>query len=217
MLDVMDPVATFQNLYRGWWKIVLLAVIGGLLGLVVSLLLPPLYQAEATFHASIDFTQVNFENMVDQYGDPLMFTQYDEDLALQVVERVLLAERQEAHRYAKTLDPSLDGKTFYDNFQIQRYLGRWHLNYRHQDPKIAQDIVNYWADIGMDALVKAQETGQAESFVIISKVSDAELPQTPLYQNRAVLLLTGTIIGFLCGIILVDFKARFVNRQVAEA
>jgi hypothetical protein len=217
MQDVMVPVITFNRLLTGWWKIVVLAVLGGLIGLAVSAIIPPMYQAEATFHASIDFTQINFDNMVGEYGDPLVFTQYDEDLALQVVERVLLAERQEALNFAKTLDPDLDGQTFWENKQIQRYLGRWHLRYRHHDPAIAQAIVNYWAEIGMQALEEAQETGRAESFVIIDMVSEADLPQTPIYRNRTSLVLAGTLVGFVCGIILVDFSGRYLNQKGREA
>ena len=213
MQDIMVPMITFNRLLSGWWKIVLLAVLGGLIGLGVSTLIPPMYEAEATFHASIDFTQINFDNMVGEYGYPLIFTQYDEDLALQVVERVLLAERGEALKFAKTLDPELDGQTFWDNKQIQRYLGRWQLRYRHQDPAIAQAIVNYWAEIGMQALEVAQETGQAESFVMIDLVSEADLPQTPIYRSRTSLVLAGMLVGLIGGIILVDFSGRYLIRK----
>jgi hypothetical protein len=217
MQDVMVPVITFNRLLTGWWKIVLLAVLGGLFGLTVSFIIPPTYQAEATFHASIDFTQINFDNMEGEYGYPLIFTQYDEDLALQVVERALLAERQNAFAFALTLDPSLDGRTFWDNMQIQRYLARWHLRYRHRDPEIAQAIVNYWAEIGMQALEEAQEAGLAESFVIISQVSCAELPQAPLYRHRPSLILAGMMAGLIAGVIVVDFSGRYVNRKGEEA
>lgn len=217
MQNVMDPAVTFKNLFSGWWKIAVLAIIGGFIGLAVSFILPPTYQAEATFHASIDFTQINFENLSGEHGQPLIFTQYDEDLALQVVERVLLSVRSDALSFAKTLDPELDSKTFWDNKQIQRYLGRWQLRFRHEDPQIAQAIVNHWATIGMEALLDAQETGRAESFVIVSLVSEADLPQTPIYQNRSILVLAGTMVGFLAGIILVDFKARYLDRRKLEA
>lgn len=216
MQDVINPIETFNRLFSMWWKIVLLATIGGIIGLLVTFILPATYQAEATFHASIDFTQINFENMVGEHGHPLMFTQYDEDLALQVVERVLLAERRNALAYARTLDPSLDGKTFWDNMQIQRYLARWHLRYRHEDPKIAQAIVNHWASIGMDALIEAQESGLAESFVIINLVSDADLPQTPTYRNRSALILAGTMVGFVSGILIVDFSTRYLGGKKLE-
>jgi hypothetical protein len=216
MQGVINPVDTYKHLFSTWWKIVLLAVIGGMVGLLVSFVLPPTYQAEATFHASIDFTQINFENMVGEYGHPLVFTQYDEDLALQVVERVLLAERRNALQFAQTLDPTLDADRFWDSKQIQRYLARWQLRFRHEDPEIAQAIVNYWASIGMDALVEAQESGRAESFVMITQVSDADLPQRPTYHNRSALVLAGTMVGFFSGILLVDFSHRYLARRKLE-
>jgi len=216
MRDELDPLNTFKNLLNNWWKIVLAAVLVGLVGLVISFILPPTYQAEATFHASIDFTQINFENLVDDNNNPVRFTQYDEDLALQVVQRVLLAEMDEAFDYALTLDPALDIETFKHDMQIQRYHAKWHLRYRHEDPKIAQAIVNYWAENGMEGLREAQATGEAESFVIVDLVSEALLPQTPLYRNRNTLVVAGTVVGFVAGIILVDSQTRFGLRRDQE-
>jgi hypothetical protein len=156
------------------------------------------------------------ENLVDDNNNPVRFTQYDEDLALQVVQRVLLAEMDEAFEYALTLDPALDIETFKHDMQIQRYHAKWHLRYRHEDPKIAQAIVNYWAENGMEGLREAQATGEAESFVIVDLVSEALLPQTPLYRNRNTLVVAGTVVGFVAGVILVDSQTRFGSRRDQE-
>ncbi len=213
MRDTIDPVKSFNHLIQNWWKLVLFAIIGGLLGLAVSYIKPAKYQAEALFHASIDFTEVNFENLVNETGDPVRFTQYDEDIALQVVQRMLLAKLNDAFRYARTLDPELDGPTFQRDKQIQRLHAQWALRYRHENPQIAQAIVNYWADIGLEALREAQASGRAEPFVIVDLVYEADLPQSPIYHHRNTLLLSGTVIGLLCGIIWVDFGNRFLNRR----
>ncbi len=215
--DAFDPVATFNHLINGWWKIVVFASIGGILGLGFAFIQPPLYQAEATFHASIDFTQINFEGLVGEYGHPVIFTQYDEDLALQVVERVLLAKRPEAQAYAHILDPTINYQTFMRDMQIQRYLARWHLRYRHEDPEIAQAIVNHWAELGMEALHEAQLAGNAESFVIISQVSEAVLPQSAVYYNRNTLVLAGTMVGLFAGVVWVDFRGRYLIRLEQES
>jgi uncharacterized protein involved in exopolysaccharide biosynthesis len=217
MRDVFDPVETFNNLIRDWWKIALAAIIGGLIGLSFSFFQPPVYQAEAIFYASLDFTEINFDNLVGEFGGPVMFTQFDEDLALQVVERVLLAERHNALAFAQTLDPDLDGLTFRNDMQIRRYLGRWYLRYRHEDPVVAQAIVNYWADIGLESLKAAQATGQAESFVIIDQIADAEQPQAPIYYHRNTFVLAGTVCGFLLGIFAFEFRERFINQRIREA
>ncbi len=216
MRDEIDPVKTFNHLLTSWWKIVLIAVLGGLIGLGISYLQPPTYQAEAVFHASIDFTQINYEDMVGEYGDPLVWTQYEEDLALQIVERMLIKQTNNAFQFAKKLDPSLDIDTFRDNRQIERYLAKWFLRYRHPDPEVAQAIVNHWAEVGIQALHDAQSAGEAESFVIADLTQTAPLPSSPIYHNRNILVLTGTFAGLVTGIIAIDFLGRYRHRTSKE-
>jgi hypothetical protein len=217
MQDEFDPGKTLKNLINSWWQIIALAIIGGLLGLGISYVLPPAYQAEAIFHASIDFTQINYDNMVGEYGDPLVWTQYEEDLALQAVERILLNRADKAFEYALTLDPELKRETFDEDQQISRYLANWFLRYRHEDPAIAQAIVNYWAEDGYNALIRAQQADRVESFVIVDLTSLAHLPETPIYHQRNTLVLAGTGVGFFIGILLVDFRDRFFSKRVKEA
>lgn len=217
MRDEFDLLVSFNRLLRRWWLILVIAVVGGLIGLGVSVVMPPLYQAEAIFSASIDFTEINYENLVGEYGDPLVFTQYEEDLAMQVVQRVLVNTWDEAYEYALTLDPDLTTAAFKKNYQVQRYNALWYLWYRHEDPEIAQAVVNYWTEEALVRLAEAQESGTAESFVIIDFVSEAVLPQTPLYHNRNTLVLAGTLVGFFAGIILVDSSWRFARSKASEA
>jgi len=213
MRDGFDPLKTFNRLLGGWWKIAVLAVIGGLVGLSISFMRPPKYQAEAIFHASIDFTEINYENMVGEYGDPLVWTQFEEDLALQVVRRMLLARLDPAYEYALTLDPSLSKETFKQDYQIERYLGNWFLRFRHEDPQIAQAVVTFWAERGLETLRAAQEDGRAESFVILDLVSLPDEPGSPVYHQRNTLVLAGTAAGFFIGILLVDFGYRFLGSR----
>ena len=126
-IDIMD---TMTNLFRHWWLIALIAIVGGLLGLAVSALKPPKYEAEAVFSATIDFRDINFENLVDETESPLTFSQYDIDMALSEVQIVLVQVRDEAFTYAQTLDASLDAETFENNTLIERELGLWYLRYR---------------------------------------------------------------------------------------
>ncbi|MDY6872656.1 MAG: hypothetical protein SVR81_01640 [Chloroflexota bacterium] len=216
MSGELDPLQSLKNLLRNWWKIILIAYVGALAGLVASYLMPVKYQAGAVFSASIDFTQINFENLLGEQEQPLTFTQYDEDLALQVVNRFLLQEQSAALAYAQTLDPSIDLATFRRDNQIQRYHAEWYLRYRHTDPEIAQKIVNYWAMNAFEALQTAQANGKAESFVIVDLVAEAPLPQEPLYQNRGTLVLSGALIGIILGVLVVDGRIRFGKRTTKE-
>ena len=207
--DTFNLIDTVDHLLQNWWKITLFMIIFGSLGLVFSFLKPPKYEAEAIFSSSIDYSQINFENLQDENEQPLQFTQYDLDLALSAVQRSLLRVRNRTIVFAKTLDPTLDSATFEQNMRIDRYHDRWYLHYRHEDPQIAQSIVNYWAELGMAQLAEGQASNQVEPFVLASLIAHANLPDKPIYQNRNSLILAGTVIGFGIGVMLVDLKYRF--------
>jgi LPS O-antigen subunit length determinant protein (WzzB/FepE family) len=214
MQDEFDSLRTYKNILKHWWIIVIAAFLGGLISLGISHLKPGTYQAEALFHASIDYSDIDFDNLLNESGEEFTLSQYDQDIALQVVQRMLLKTRDQAYEYAISLDPSLDFYTFVNNSQIRRYHAQWTLRFRHQDPQIAQSIVNYWADIGWATLQLAQEQGRAEEFIIMDQVSKADLPQVPIYQNRNNLILVGTLIGFLAGLLLVDFSDRYRTKSL---
>jgi uncharacterized protein involved in exopolysaccharide biosynthesis len=154
--------------------------------------------------------------MVGEYGEPLVWTQFEEDLALQVVQRMVLARSEGVYEHAVKQDPELSKETFLADYQIERYLGNWFLRYRHQDPKIAQDIVNFWAERAVQSVRKAQENGNAESFVIVDLVSLADEPASPIYYQRNTLILAGTAAGFFTGILWVDFGDRYKKRRERE-
>ncbi|MBG0770919.1 MAG: hypothetical protein H0S82_04380, partial [Anaerolineaceae bacterium] len=150
-----------------------------------------------------------FENLYDDTGDPIEFTQYDEDLALEVVERILIKDTDAAFAYAQKLDPSLTLDEFERDSQISRYQAKWYLRYRHASPEIAQKIVNYWANLGFEDLRTAQAEGEAETFVIVDLTQEASLPAKPIYQMRGTLVLAGALAGIVIGVLAVDGKLRF--------
>jgi len=207
--DTFNLIDTIDHLLQNWWKITLCMIIFGLMGLIFSFIKPPKYEAEAIFSSSIDYSQINFENLQDENGQPVQLTQYDLDLALSAVQRVLLGVRNKTIIFAKTLDPTLESATFEQNMRIERYHDRWYLRYRHEDPLVAQSIVNYWADLGMAQLAEKQASNQVEPFVMASLIAHANLPDKPIYQNRSNVILAGTLIGFGIGVMLVDLKYRF--------
>ncbi len=209
----IDFVETMNNLFRRWWLIAVFAIVFGLLGLAFSALKPPKYEAEAIFSASIDYRDINFENLVDETESPLTFSQYDIDMALSAVQTALFQVRDEAFAYAQTLDPSLDAETFENNMLIERQLGLWYLRYRHEDAQTAQSIVNYWAELGFEAIKAGQAAETIEPFVLVDLTAKASLPQSPVYQNRNTLVLAGIVAGFALGIWVVDINYRFSPRK----
>jgi uncharacterized protein involved in exopolysaccharide biosynthesis len=207
----LDLLASINNLLHNWWKITLCAVIFSLLGLAFSYIRPPKYEAEALFSVSIDFSEINFTNLVDDRGRPVEFTQYDLDLALSIVQRMLFKVRSRAMTYARTLDPGLDPATFEKNMHIERLHNRWSLRYRHEDPQVAQSIVNYWAELGMAQLEEERDSETIEAYVWVDWIVEAHLPHRPVYQNRNTLVLAGSVIGLCLGIIAFDLKYRYFS------
>ena len=108
MPETFTPYDAVKNLLNHWWKITIFTIIFGLLGLGFTFIQPPKYQAEAIFSATIDYRDINFDDLYEEDGDPLTFSQYDVDLALSAVQRILLDVRNRVIDYAKTLDPDLD-------------------------------------------------------------------------------------------------------------
>ncbi len=216
MENEFDPLSSLNHLLHNWWHIVLIAIAAGLIGLGVSYLQPPLFQAEAIFYASIDFTEINFENLVGESGQPYIFSQYDEDLALEVVNTILLAKLNNAFEFARSLDPEIEHDSFIKNMQIVRTHGQWFLRYRHREPSVAQEVVNYWAAIGMVAIEEAQAEETIETYVLVDLVSVAELPTQAIYRNRGVMVMAGMVIGFSAGILFVDSRKRFLSRPSGE-
>jgi uncharacterized protein involved in exopolysaccharide biosynthesis len=209
--DTFDLIDTINHLLQNWWKITLCMIIFGSLGLAFSFIRPPKYEAEAIFSSTVDYSQLNFDNLVDDRNQPYELTQYDLDLALSAVQRILTQVRNKAIAHARTLDPTLDAATFQQNMRLERLHDRWYLRYRHEDPLIAQSIVNYWAELGAAQLAEEQASGKVESFVLASLIAEANLPNRPIYQNRHTLILAGTMIGFGVGVILVDMKYRYFS------
>jgi uncharacterized protein involved in exopolysaccharide biosynthesis len=207
------PYETLRHLLTNWWKIALLAVLFGMLGLATSYLIPPKYEAEAIFTATIDYRDINFENLQKENGKPLTITQYDYDLALSVVQTVLLQVKNDVIAYAQTLDPALDAQTFEDNMRIERRHAEWSLRYRHEDPAVAQAIVNYWAEVGLAQLEKAQESEVLAPYVKVDLTTLANLPGTPIYQNRTIVIFASALMGFAVGVLTIDVRYRYTLKR----
>jgi len=208
MIKDLEVLASFKHIIRLWWVIALGMILGGLLGIGISRILPATYEAEAIFHASIDFRDINFENLVAEKGGPYEWTQYDEDLALEMVKSVLLEKVPETYEYAHSLDSTITFPEFRRNFQIERLHAQWYLRYRHPDAQIAANIVNYWAMNGFKAMKTAQAEERLEPYVLLDLISFASDPQEPKYFLTSQFALGGMLIGFVCGILLVTVVER---------
>jgi uncharacterized protein involved in exopolysaccharide biosynthesis len=216
MSDTFDLHETLSQWLKNWWKIAILCVIFGLLGLGASFILKPKYEAEVVFNTAINQGQLDFANMIDQFNDPLTLSQYDVDLILDSVYRSLLQVKQSAFDYTKSLDPDLDRFDFEENVLIERHHYNWYLRFRHPDPEIAQSVVNTWAKSGLAQFEELQASGRIAPYLSVEIKSLAELPTKPIYQNRLNLTVAGAVIGLALGFLVIDITGRYLHMKSTE-
>jgi uncharacterized protein involved in exopolysaccharide biosynthesis len=199
--DEFVPLDRFYRIVRFWWVVVLLAVIGGIFGYMVHRAKPELYEAQATFMASIDLNKVDFEKLTPV---PYEFTQYDEDISLVVVEASILQSTPQVVTFAQQNGLGIDKDGLMSLSVIERKHGYWFIRFRDPNPDMAQKIVNYWAKLAYADLQVKQKAEQIPPYIFFDLIQLAELPKTPTYLKTNQLVFAGTALGLVIGILLVN-------------
>ncbi len=127
-LDLLNGITT------RWYFLVAGMLAGGLIGLAITPFLPPLYESNAVFAVTIDYTQTGMlsdveEDQIMRAVGTLIF--YDE-----VIDETL------ADLKGQGLDLSRD--EFYEDAVFEREEFRWAIRYRDADPHIAFQVVDTW-------------------------------------------------------------------------
>lgn len=200
-IDEFIPLENFKRIVKYWWVVAIAILLGGVVGFVFHQLQPPVYEAKATYYASIDSTKMP-ELTVEQY-------QYDEDISLGMTKGALLSPQaiQATIQQAKANNIQVDQYTLEVNSTIEREHTLWELRYRSPDPALAQTLANVWVEQGYQVMQAWQQNGTIPNYVIITPPTPASLPLTPAIYNRNRLILAGSLIGFIAGIILVELAA----------
>ena len=163
-----EPLEHISRILTLWWVIVICAVLGGAAGLIIHQFKPPLYEAQAVFMASIDFTKIDFSRSLLP-SNPYQFSQYDEDISLALVEASLRHVEPQVVTFAQNNNLAMDVGAIEDMSTIERKHAFWYLRFRSSDPAIAQKVVNYWAQTGLADLKtkKAQKTTHLAKVIVI--------------------------------------------------
>ncbi len=192
------PLDEFSRLFHYWWLIALCMLLGGVVAFLFHKVNPPLYEATATIMATIDQENFPFQNVRED------LIQYNEDMALSVVEIVLQSPdvKQSLFSAAQSQSISLDSASLAKASTLERKQAIWEIRFRDSDPAMAQNIVDLWTEIGYQAMQIWQSDGRIASFVIIEPPSPALLPDTPIAYGLNKLLLAGSLAGLIIGILI---------------
>ncbi|HPH98195.1 MAG TPA: hypothetical protein PKW33_18700 [Anaerolineaceae bacterium] len=195
---------------RWWWVLVLAAILGGAGGFVFERLQPPLYEARAAINGNLLFDSIGVcvpTPAPPPEGaptpTPFSLTQYDEDMALAVIQDSLVEVMPQAAALA-----NMDQPTFLQNAIVERKHNLWEVRFRHADAQTAQQVTNAWLRLGLQRLEEKRASGRVRPYVTYSLQEEAALPTTPTYYRTNLLVLCGTLIGLLAGVVFLSARVK---------
>jgi uncharacterized protein involved in exopolysaccharide biosynthesis len=131
-IQEVKPVEELNLLLRKWVVLLLFGILGGLVGLGVSLLLPPRYEARATLQISLDLPQTQV------YTDAQ--TDYILNSVIHVVDSTALLQELAAGYQSEGEQVRVS------DFTLERRQSLWDLVVRNPDPVLAAELANAWLD-----------------------------------------------------------------------
>ena len=139
------PLTWLERSFRNWWLLVLMIILGGLAGLAVHQIKPPIYEAKAHFLFHV--------NLVETGSIP----QDDEEVILATATSLLNSTtvRDQVVAAAKSANISLTPEQFKQNTSVERFNEVYELRYRDPNPQTAAEVTNLWAKAGYAALSEA--------------------------------------------------------------
>lgn len=167
------PFETLQRILSRWWLVVILAVLGGLLGWTFQLFHAPVYEATADLTVAMDFTKHEL-------------TQYEEDHAFSAAGAIIrsIAVQDQVIAAAQADGISITPYQLEQMTSSEGMLSAWEIHVRDQDPQLAAELVNLWAQSADEALNTALDhavhASQLQAQITLLESCLASVPGTGL-------------------------------------
>jgi hypothetical protein len=142
---------TILKIFQNWYLMPLLSLLGAAIGWGIHQFQPPLYEAKAVFTVNINYNQPDILDKIDD-------THYAEDQMIVSVMAVIQSTdvlnqvAAEAAAYGVTPEDLAIGKRIF----IERKTAEVYLIVRHQDPQVAVNLANLWAENALEYLKEGQ-------------------------------------------------------------
>lgn len=201
MTSEINPGEELSRLLRSWWVIALSMILFGAAGYLFHTLQPPIYEASAEYNVWLDFNYLTTDRE---------FTEYDEDLSINVVGNAYVSPVVLEKVTAEALKQGwIQAKNeLILNYKLERKHESWELRYLSTDPQLAMSLVNFWAKAGYDHLIELEKAQAIPAYVRFSEPSQAVLPAKPVRYGRNNLILAGMLVGMVAGIFLSGWTAQ---------
>lgn len=148
--DISFP-RLYQALTKRWFWLPVAVILGGLIGLAVSLTLSPVYRATASLGIAVD------------YGRTHRLDPATERAALLQAQELILADETLSGVIAETPAGTLDRagisqpSDLRPRLRLDRFENRWDLSVSFNRPEEASEVANLWAEVAVERLQVAVE------------------------------------------------------------
>jgi hypothetical protein len=145
MKNSFIPFDLLKRTASKWWLFALMMIIGGLSGLFFHGFTPSIFEAQARFIVTIDYTRTG------------ALSDIQEDQAMRGIGSLigsdLILQRTVVAAHSSGLDISFD--EFKQKSTLERGEFDWFIRFRDKDPYKAANLINLWADQADQELKKA--------------------------------------------------------------
>lgn len=145
MKNSFIPFDLLKRITPRWWFLALMMIFSGLLGLFLHGFTLPIFEAQARFTVTIDYTRTGY------------LSDIQEDQAMRGIGSLigsdLILQRTVVAAHSSGLEISFD--EFKQKSALERGEFDWFIRFRDKDPHKAADLVNLWADQADQELKKA--------------------------------------------------------------
>ncbi len=141
-MDDFVPSDLLKRVFKFWWVLLLLMIMGGVAGILLLKLQKPIYESQASITTSIDFA----------YSGRL--NEDEEDYLISTVGDIISSSSvfTAVKEQAASRDLSVTDDQIAERFTLARQGYRWELTVRDQDPALAQKLTQIWAEAADSAL-----------------------------------------------------------------
>jgi hypothetical protein len=147
MKNSFIPFDIFKQVTSSWWLVAILMIIGGLWGLFSHSFTPPIFEGQARFSVTIDYTRTGY------------LSDIQEDQAMRGIGSLIgsdiILQRTVNAAHTASVEISLD--EFKQKSTLERGDFNWFIRFRDKDAQKAADMVNLWADQANEELLEATQ------------------------------------------------------------
>jgi hypothetical protein len=142
MNEDFSPSRIFNRIIHFWWVLALFIILGGIVGILISRVHPPVYESKAVITSVLDYSLLG---KIDDTEEDQVFVGIGETIGSTTVKNAVVAR-------AKNGNVALTDEEIRSSLFLDRQDNRWVLRVRLSDPQLAQKIDQYWSESAMQSL-----------------------------------------------------------------